>query len=253
MIEIEDLHASYNGKEVLKGVDLRIEEGEFLGLLGPNGSGKTTLLRCITGSLIPVSGSVRILGKDRGEWGTRELARRMALLPQENHPGFEFTVSEIISMGRYPHMGRFSMTDRNGKKAVERALKWCELRGMEGKSISELSGGERQRVFIARSLAQEPGILLLDEPTKNLDVRHSIDIMSLVGKLNTKKGTTVLAVLHDIDIAARFCDEVALMKDGKLIVKGPVEEVLSEGWMREVFQIECRIHKGKRIHVEIMG
>jgi iron complex transport system ATP-binding protein len=253
MINVRNLHSSYNGHEVLKGVNLDIGDGEFLGLLGPNGSGKTTLLRCITGSLKPISGSIQILGRDRSDWKTRELARRMALLPQENHPGFEFTVSEIISMGRYPHMGRFSMTDRRGKKAVENALERCELRGMEGKSISELSGGERQRVFIARSLAQEPGILLLDEPTKNLDVRHSIDILSLVRKLNKKRGTTVLAVLHDIDLAARYCDGVALMKEGKLMVKGPVEEVLSEGWMREVFQIDCRIHRGRRIHVEIMG
>jgi iron complex transport system ATP-binding protein len=252
VIRTRALRASYNGHEVLKGVDLDISEGEFTGLLGPNGCGKTTLLRCLTGSLDPVSGSIEILGKSRSRWRPRELARRMALLPQENNPGFDFRVSEIVSMGRYPHMGRFSFSDRDGTEAVKDAMERCGLGGMEEKSINELSGGERQRVFIARSLAQEPDLLLLDEPTKNLDIRHSLDIMSLVRKLNRERRTTVLAVLHDIDLAARFCDEVALMKDGKLAVKGPRDWVLDERWMREVFDINCRIHAGKRIHVEIL-
>ncbi len=252
MIRARDIHASYNGKEVLRGIDIEVAEGEFLGLLGPNGSGKTTLLRCLTGSLKPRSGNIEIFGKNSKRWRPKELARKMALLPQDYNPGFDFKVSEIVSMGRYPHMGRFSMTDRNGGKAVEKALKWCGLRGMEEKGINELSGGERQRVFIARSLAQEPRILLLDEPTKNLDIRHSIDILSIVKKLNRKEGTTVIAVLHDIDLAARFCDDVALIKDGRLLVKGPTMDVIDEKWIGDVFDIDCRVHRGERLHVEIM-
>ncbi len=252
MIRARDIHASYNGKEVLRGIDIEVAEGDFLGLLGPNGSGKTTLLRCLTGSLRPRSGTIELFGKNSTSWRPKELARKMALLPQDYNPGFDFKVSEIVSMGRYPHMGRFSMTDRNGGKAVEKALTWCGLTGMEEKGINELSGGERQRVFIARSLAQEPRILLLDEPTKNLDIRHSIDILSIVKRLNRKEGTTVIAVLHDIDLAARFCDEVALIKDGRLVVKGPTVDVIEEKWIGDVFDIDCRIHKGRRLHVEIM-
>jgi iron complex transport system ATP-binding protein len=252
MISIRGIDASYNGKNVLQGIDLEVGKGDFTGLLGPNGSGKTTLLRCITGSLCPSSGLIRILGRKATDWRPKNLARKMAFLPQETFPGFDFRVEEVIAMGRYPHMGRFSMTDPGGRVAVRRAIKLCNLEGMEDKAINQLSGGERQRVFIARSLAQEPEILLLDEPTKNLDIRHSMDIMDLVKKMNGKRGTTVLAVLHDIDLAARFCDRIALLRNGKLVKEGEAEEVLTEKWIEKVFDIRCRVHRDHRLHLEVL-
>ncbi|OYT43942.1 hypothetical protein B6U90_06230 [Thermoplasmatales archaeon ex4484_6] len=253
MIEVEDLRCAYNGSDVLKGVDLEVEEGTFMGLLGPNGCGKTTLLRCITGSLRPRRGSVRIMGREISGWGRKELSRKLSIVPQDTSPGFDFSVEEVVAMGRYPHMGRFQLTDPDGGASVNRALRWTGLSELRSKKISMLSGGERQRAFIARAFAQDADILLMDEPTKNLDIRHSMDIMSLVRKKNGKEGLTILAVLHDLDLSVRFCDKVALMKDGKVYDIGPVRKVINEDSVGDVFDIDVKVHRGKHMHIEVLG
>lgn len=253
MIEMKGLRAAYNGKDVLKGIDLNVEEGTFMGLLGPNGSGKTTLLRCITGNLQPTGGNIDILGKAPGDWNRKELARKLAHVPQDTQPGFDYLVSEVVGMGRYPHMGRFQFSDPEGDMIVDRSLEWTELEGMKSKRISQLSGGERQRVFIARAFAQNTEILVLDEPTKNLDIRHSMDIMDLIRKRNKIQGITVLSVLHDLDLAAKYCDEIALLKNGKIVVVGGVDEVLTERSIENVFDIKVKVHGGKGFHIEVTG
>ena len=253
MIEISGLHASYNGREVLKGIELNIAKGAFLGILGPNGCGKTTLLRCMSGNMNKWRGAVSILGKDIRDWSGRKLARKMAVLHQDISPGFDFTVSEVIAMGRYPHMKAMQFGDPTGERIVRKAVKWTELEGMENKRISELSGGERQRVFIARAFAQDPEILLLDEPTKNLDIRHSIDIMDLIRKRNRHNEITVVCILHDINLAARVCDEIALMRDGNILKIGQVRKVLTERWIERTFDIDVSISHRNGFHLHVEG
>jgi len=253
LIEISDLHASYNGKEVLKGLGLDMKKGTFMGILGPNGCGKTTLLRCMAGSMPKWKGSISIMQKDIRDWSTRALARKMAILHQDISPGFDYTVAEVISMGRYPHLRPMQFSDPSGELAVRKAIKWTSLDGMERKRISQLSGGERQRVFIARAFAQDTDILLLDEATKNLDIRHSIDIMDLIRRRNLRKGITTISILHDIDLAARVCDEIALMRSGRILVRGPVKKVLTEKWIERTFDIEVRITHENGFHIRVEG
>jgi iron complex transport system ATP-binding protein len=253
MIEVKNLYASYNGRDVLKQIDLKVERGIFMGLLGPNGSGKTTLLRCISGNLSPRKGTVRIMGRSVDRWKEKELARRMAIIHQDTNPGFDFKVSEIIAMGRYPYLKRFSFNDPEGNRAIARALEWTNMEELKEKEISKLSGGEKQRVFIARAFAQASDILLMDEPTKNLDIRHSMDIMEIVKENGRLRKMAVLTVLHDIDLAARFCDRIALLKHGRVVAEGETEKVLTEDIIRRVFDIKVKVHRGRSFHVEVLG
>jgi iron complex transport system ATP-binding protein len=176
MIDVKGLSFSYNGGPlVLKGIDLSIENGEMVGILGPNGSGKSTLLKLISGTMDPDKGYVILGGTDLSRIRRKIIARKMAVVPQETDLGFDFTVREVVSMGRYPHLGRFQFSDLKSNRIVEEAMRTMGVLEMADKPISNLSGGEKQRVIIAKALAQEPDILLLDEPTKNLDIRHSLD------------------------------------------------------------------------------
>lgn len=224
-----------------------------MGLIGPNGCGKTTLVRCLSGSLDPRKGKVEILGKSLVKWKQRDLARKMAIVPQDASSAFDFTVSEVVSMGRYPHMGRFSLHDPGGGEAIQRSLMITELVDLAGKKMSQLSGGERQRVYIARAFAQETDILIMDEPNKNLDIKHSLELMKIVKERNMKEGITVVCVLHDIDMAARFCDTVVLIKDGRIGNHGPVRKVLTERWIEETFDINVKVHRGETFHIEVLG
>ncbi len=254
MIVAEGVHFAYNGSgDVLKGVDLKVKKGDFLGILGPNGSGKTTLLRMLSGTLRPDKGTVRLEGRDMRKIRGKEIAKRIAVVHQEMDLGFEYTVEELVSMGRYPHLGRFQFNDMEGNRAVGEAMELTGIDGLRTKSITSLSGGERQRVMIARALAQEPGILLLDEPNKNLDVRHSLDILGLIREWNRENGLTVVMVLHDLDMASRYCSSLLLLKDGMVAGRGPVEEVMTPGMIRDVFRVKAKVRTGKRVRVDIIG
>lgn len=244
MIQARNIVFGYNGgPPVLHGVNLYVEKGDFLGILGPNGSGKTTLLGLMCGTLRPGKGKVLLEGKDMLRWTRKEVARKIAVVPQKSALGFEYKVEEVVSMGRYPHMGRFSFSDPGGSEAVEKAMGSTEVLHLRGKTVDRLSGGERQRVMIARALAQEPKILMLDEPTKNLDIRHSLDIMELVRKWNREKALTVVAVLHDLDIASRYCTKCIMLKEGRISSSGNTVSVITPGNIDRVFNVKSRTRR----------
>jgi len=254
MIRARNIRFAYNGSgEVLKGVDLEVKRGDFLGILGPNGSGKTTLLRIISGTARQSEGSVLLEGRDMRKVRGKDIAKKIAVVHQENDLGFDYTVDEVVSMGRYPHIGRFQFNEKGGEKAVRGAMELTGTLELRGKSMTTLSGGERQRVIIARALAQEPRLLLLDEPTKNLDVRHSLDILGLIGRWNRENGLTVVMVLHDLDLAARYCSSLLLLKEGRVAGQGSVEDVMTPDRIEEVFDVRARVHTGKRVRVDILG
>jgi iron complex transport system ATP-binding protein len=255
VIAIKNLSFAYrNGTKVLKNVDLDIKNGYFFGILGPNGSGKTTLLRCITRTVDVPPGKVWIDGKDVKVLKRREIARRVGVVPQEVSYEFDFTVQEVVSMGRYPHLGRFEFESPKHRAVVKKAMEFTEVLGLKDKAITRISGGEKQRVMIAQAFAQEPDILLLDEPTKNLDIGHTLDILDLIKRSNRKVGVTVVAVLHDLNLAARYCDRVALFDKGKVFAVGSVPKVLSPRNISKVFGVEAVIDKeGVDSFLRILG
>ena len=239
-LEVRKIDFSYNGKKILDNVDLAGSR-ELIGIIGPNGSGKTTLLRNIDGLLNPESGSILVDGKDVATYRAKALAKKVGIIPQESQIGFEFAVLDVVLMGRNPHLKRFEF---EGKGEIEIAKKYMELTNcwhLAQRPITELSGGEVRRVIIARALAQEPMILLLDEPTSHLDLNHQIEIMDLVRGLSRDK--VIIAALHDLNLAARYCDRLVLLNRGKVVTQGSVEEVLTRENIKEVFGVDVMVRR----------
>lgn len=244
MIRVKEVVFGYNGGEpVLNGIDLDIGKGDMIGILGPNGSGKSTLIGIMCGTLRPGRGVVLLEGKDIRYLGRKEIARKIAVVPQKSDLGFDYRVEEVVSMGRYPYIGRFSFRDPDGKASVEDAMELTGTADLRDKTVDRLSGGERQRVMIARALAQEPRILMLDEPTKNLDIRHSLDIMKLLKRWNRERELTMIAVLHDLDLAARSCSRAAMLKNGRIRSIGSISKVLTPEIISDVFDVEVSIRE----------
>lgn len=227
VIVARDVSFHAGGKRILRGVDFAGGSGEFIGLLGPNGAGKSTLLRILAGLNAPSSGTVSIGGQDLRKMQPIEVARRIAYVPQDTHVAFDFSVWEIVLMGRHPHVPRFAMEGEVDHEIAVRALESVGLRQLAGRLITSLSGGERQMVFIAKALAQQPEILLLDEPISALDIRHQLRVLSLV-RSYADGGATAIAVLHDLNLAARFCDRVYIMGDGNVVAQGRPDVVYTE-------------------------
>ncbi len=238
MIDISDVHVSLGGQAVLEGVDLRVDHGELVGLVGPNGAGKTTLLRTVNGLLTPDSGHVRIDGDRIDRLGSRATSRRVATVPQDSHLGFTFTVEEIVEMGRTPHRSRLDWTDAT--EAVADALATTDIDHLRTRPVDEVSGGERQRVLVARALAQDTPVLLLDEPTASLDVNHQVRVFQLIRGL-VEDGRTALAAIHDLDLAARYCDRLALLADGCIRRVGTPWDVLDSADLGESFQTTAAV------------
>ncbi|MEG6508860.1 ABC transporter ATP-binding protein [Methyloligella sp. 2.7D] len=225
-------------KEVLKDVSLQIEQGCFLGILGPNGCGKTTLLRCLAGLDRPSGGELLLEGEPVFGLSPAAIARRLALQGQDAEAALGFSVRDVVSLGRLAHRRSFlSGDDADDIAKVEQAISQLELESFAGRAVETLSGGERQRVMIARALAQEPQILLLDEPTNHLDIQHRFAVLKLVRSL----GITVVAVLHDIELAARHCDRIVLMKQGRVVADGTPQEALTANHLRDVFSVAAAI------------
>ena len=243
MIRLENIGFSYREHRVLREVSFSVEAGDFLGILGPNGSGKTTLIKVIDGILVPGEGTVFLRGKDIRAMKRRDIARTMAVVPQENPFVFSYTVEEIVLMGRSPHLGNLAFETDRDRDMARRALEETDTASVAGRSFNELSGGERQRVLIARALAQEPALLLLDEPTAFLDLRHQIAFMNLLAGLNREKGLTILAVTHDINLAALFCGKILLLKEGAVHSLGTPGDILTEEAVRDVYGVEARIDR----------
>lgn len=237
-IMVSGLSYRYPGSErwALCEVSLTVEGSRHLVVIGPNGSGKSTLLRCVLGRLRPGRGDAVVLGRSAGAWRPRELARAVGVVPQEEALVFPMTVWEAVAMGRYPHLGAWRREGRSDRAAVERAIERCDVAELRARRIDALSGGERQRVRIARALAQEPRILVLDEPTVHLDVRHEMEIFELVRGLVAEAGLTVVTVTHNLSLSARYADSVALLKAGRLVAEGPPASVLRPEILESAFE-----------------
>ena len=223
--------------EVLQDVDLQLQPGELVALLGANGSGKTTLLRLLSGALRADSGVVEVAGRPLGEWRRMALAQRVAVLPQHLELPEGFRVAELVAMGRAPHARRLFGSTADDERAVERALLDADARDLAERYPHELSGGERQRVLVAMALAQEPELLLLDEPTLHLDLAHQVALLRQLRRLHAQRRLTVLAVLHDLNLAAAFAPRVVLLHQGRVAADGASEDVLTPETIAGVFGV----------------
>ena len=234
-IEIQNLSFQYGSHQVLDGVTFSVSPGKFVGIIGPNGSGKTTLLKVLSRILQPTGGSVTIGGQPLAQVTQKELARTMAVVSQDTNIGYQFTVEDVVLMGRAPYLGRFQSESLEDYEIVRQALEVTGCSHLRERSITELSGGERQRVIIARALAQQPKVLLLDEPTSHLDIGYQQEILDLVKRLSTVEGLTVVAVLHDLNLAAYFCHELVLLHRGRIVACGQPTEVLTADNIEKVY------------------
>ncbi len=242
-LNVNGVECRYGSAKILSEVNFEVKPGDFLGILGPNGSGKTTLLKSISRVLKPHGGSILIDKKDIYSLKPIEVAQKMAVVPQDSSVGFDFSVLDVVLMGRNPHLGRFQMETSKDVDIARKAMELTNTWSLAKRSIHELSGGERQRVIIARALAQEPKILLLDEPMTHLDIINQLEIMDLVKSLCVKSGLMVLAVIHDLNMAARYCNIAIMLKAGKVFAVGQVEKVLTSDNIRSVFTVDAIVKK----------
>ncbi len=236
-ITVQQLEKSLGGRSVLQNVTLDIPENKTLGILGPNGSGKSTLLRCICRVLQPEGGAILLDGQPLQRYSVRQSARQMAVVAQHNTYNFDFTVRDIVLMGRSPHKRAFERDNARDYEIAAQSLTQVGLAGYGDRSFASLSGGEQQRVILARALAQQTPCLLLDEPTNHLDIRYQLQLMELVHGL----GRTVIAAVHDLNIAAMYCDTLAVMQAGRIVATGTPKEILTPELIQQVYGVHARV------------
>ena len=241
LFNIEELSFAYAQSRVLDGITLNLPPGKFYGLVGPNGCGKTTFLDLLTGCKKPLTGSISFQGRALFSYHKRDLARQMALVPQEFDTGFGFTVEEIVLMGRHPHIDRFSSPDEKDWNAVDRAMAAIGIADLRHRYTNTLSGGQKQRTVVARALAQETPVLLFDEATSSLDIKYTLQIFNLARRLVREAGCTVIAVIHNLNLAAAYCDHLVFMKDGRLLKHGPTTETMTAATIAEVFDVQAQV------------
>ncbi|MGW0548866.1 ABC transporter ATP-binding protein [Streptomyces altiplanensis] len=234
-IDIDELTVEISGARLVREATLRAPAGQVVGLVGPNGSGKSTLLRCVYRALRPSAGTVRLDGADLHALSAREGARRLAALPQEVVTEFDFTVAEVVAMGRLPHQRSVARTTDEDRRTCEAALAQVGAGHLAGRGFLTLSGGEKQRVLIARALAQQPRVLVLDEPTNHLDIAQQLDVLALV----RGSGLTVLTALHDLNLAALHCDLLHVIDSGRIVASGAPHDVLTPELLAEVFGVRA--------------
>lgn len=239
---MENVCFSYGDKPVIRNMSVDLEPGRFYTVLGPNGSGKTTFLDLISGHLKPDSGSIFYNNIPLGGYSKKALSKEMALVPQNYHINFPFTVGEVVMMGRHPHIPRFSGPAIRDIDIVQTVMEITGVAAMSDRHINELSGGERQRVVFARALAQQTPVLILDEATANLDIRHIIRLLNLSADGVKKENKTVIAVMQDINLAAMFSHDLVFMKNGSVVTCGPVESVLTPEIIQDVFSVSSRVY-----------
>lgn len=242
LLRLQSLRVAYDGHEVLHGLDLQVASGEMVGLLGPNGSGKSTLLRVLAGLLAPASGQIHLSDRPLRQLSSRERARRVALVPQSVLIPFAFPVSDVVAMGRHPHLGLLGAPTPRDFEIIHQALQETDCAHLQDRLVTELSGGELQRVIIARALAQQATLLLLDEPTAHLDINHQLEIARLLGRLNREQGLTVLWVSHDLNLAAEFCQRLVMLHDGRVTADGTPGQVLTPETVERVYGVKLPIH-----------
>jgi iron complex transport system ATP-binding protein len=237
----EQVTLAYDDHVVVRGLDLQLTEGSFTAIVGPNGCGKSTLLRALGRLMRPASGQVLLDGQAIARTPTREVAKVLGLLPQAPVAPEGLTVGDLVARGRHPHQSWLRQWSRDDEAVVAEALSWTDMSELADRPVDELSGGQRQRAWISMALAQGTDLLLLDEPTTYLDLSHQIDVLELVGRLHAERGRTVVVVLHDLNLAARYAQRLVAMKDGVLVSSGRPEEVLTEQLLADVFDLEARI------------
>ena len=237
MLHFLDVTSGYGHKEVLKDVKFSIDRKEFIGIIGPNGSGKSTLLRTATKIIKPSKGEIYLEKKRLDDISLKELSKSVAVVPQGTMTTFPFKVMDMVLMGRIPYIeNRLGLESKEDIRIAYESLKSVDALGLEDRFIDELSGGERQRVIIAKALAQKPKILFLDEPTTHLDIAHQIEIFSLLKKLNTETGLTIVTILHDLNLASDYCDKLILLSKGRIKKQGAPVEVLDYKTIEEVYK-----------------
>ncbi|GAA2184800.1 hypothetical protein GCM10009785_34150 [Brooklawnia cerclae] len=229
------------GRRLVHDITTSAHQGELLAVIGPNGAGKSTLVRAIAG-LIPSSGDVLIDGRPLAGTGVRQLARTIATVPQSTVVGFDFTVRDVVMMGRHPHLPRFGSERPDDRRIVDEAMRRVGVAHLADRSVARLSGGERQLVWLAKAVAQRPRLLLLDEPTSALDLGHQLAVLDLARAL-AREGLCVVLVLHDLDLAARYADRLLLMHDGRLLADGPADQVLTPALLAEAFGVRAAVRR----------
>jgi iron complex transport system ATP-binding protein len=240
MLEIKSLRSGYNGADVLKDITLSAKPGELLCIAGPNGCGKTTLLKAIAG-LLPYSGSITLEGKELSALPRKALARKIALMGQNARVYFPYSVYDTVSQGRYPYSrGFFKSLSKEDEEVIGRVIARLELSGVRDRMITELSGGQLQRVFLARTLAQNPDLILLDEPTNHLDLKHQSEILEYLSRWAGENGKTAVTALHDLNLVRRFAGSAALMREGTLAAWGSPAEVLRGQTLKEIYSMDIR-------------
>jgi len=242
IIELRSASWSYDGKTaVLDNISCAISRGSFTTILGPNGSGKTTFLKTVLRMLPPQENTIYLEKRDILKWTQKGIAREIGMVPQNTYSQYTFTVEEIITMGRYPHLDRFSPLGSHDKKQIRAAMEKTETFGLRSHTIHEISGGELQRVIIARALAQEPNILALDEPTSHLDPKHRLSILKLLKQLSREEHITVICIMHDLNSAMQYSDHILLLNAGTVYTSGRPEDVLTPEIIRNVYGIETQL------------
>lgn len=236
-LAIEHVSCTIMETSIIQDISIHINDGQFVGIIGPNGSGKSTLLKIASRILKPNAGAVRLDGQHLYELSPKKAAQEIAVVSQETSLTFDFSVQEIVLMGRNPHKRLFQSDTDEDLRIVNEALERVGMQGYEERSFMSLSGGEKQRVLIARALAQQAKLIILDEPTNHLDIRHQLQLMDLVKKLNV----TVLAALHDLNLASNYCDYLYVIQNGQVVMSGTPESVLTKDRIREVFGVETEI------------
>jgi iron complex transport system ATP-binding protein len=238
-LDVSAVSISIETTRIVEDIHLRVEPGEIVGLIGPNGSGKSTLLRSVYRMLKPEAGYIRLGDEDVWKMNARESARRTGVVVQESASDFEFTVSDVVMMGRTPHKGLLELDNAQDEDIIASALKQVDMSAFAQRLYGTLSGGEKQRVLMARALAQQPKLLVLDEHTNHLDIRHQLEVLDLVQKL----GLTTLITLHDLNLAAIYCHRLYMLKAGHIVASGSPVEVLTPHNLRDVFEVEAFIGK----------
>jgi len=251
VLRASDVSFSYTARagparEVLAGVSIDIARGELVGILGPNGSGKTTLLRILSGSLHPRAGAVTLEDRPIAAWSRKEVARRIAFVPQETYAPFDFSVLDIVLMGRFPHLGTFALEGPADIDIARRALDATGTLPFEHRMFNSLSGGEKQRVVIASALAQTAELLLLDEPTASLDIGHQLEVQRLLRRLNTTSNVTMVLSTHDLNLAAALCRRLVLLRDGRVLAAGETADVLTPAGVRALYDVEAEVVRHPR-------
>jgi len=240
LLRAEGISYRREGRHILRGVTCSVAPGELVGLIGPNGAGKSTLIKVIGGLWSGAEGEIALLGQPLARYSSRQIARVIAQVPQITVLDFPFTVRQVVMMGRNPHLGRFELETDRDRRAADCALRRTQTLDLADRLIGTLSGGERQRVLIARALTQQPRLLLLDEPTANLDLQHQMGIMTMVRSLIQEDGLGAVAAVHDLELAAHFCDRLVLLHQGIIYAEGTPDEVLTPDHLRAVYGVDVR-------------